>query len=429
MLSSITFKDFKSYQKATLKLSPLTVLIGANASGKSNAVEALRLLSWIAQGNRLDSNPFTTNGNRRIRGTPKQLSFGDTIHLSFDCQTTNPRWDKYSITLCSLDDELRITGETLTGTHEETPLIRVRFWEERANRELFVTYQSMDTPHGLKVSFNDQISVLTQVQSMPYSDRPPREAPDLRYTAALYQHLLSNMVFLDAQPASMRGYSRKSDRKLQSDGGNLSSVLHHLCSDPGVKEELLGLIRVLPEQEIQNIDFIETPRDEVMVQLTETFGGASNDTDVTLLSDGTLRVLSVAAAVLSAPEGGLVVVEEIDAGVHPSRAQVLLQQFAQAAARRKVRLLTTSHDPALLDAVPDNALGDIVFCYRDPENGSSSLLRLRDIPRYPELLAQGSVGHLTTRGVIERIVKDRTSPEERTRRALGWLEDLQSRTG
>nr|WP_071822754.1 AAA family ATPase [Microcystis aeruginosa] len=30
------------------------VLIGANASGKSNALEAIRLLSWLAKGSRLD---------------------------------------------------------------------------------------------------------------------------------------------------------------------------------------------------------------------------------------------------------------------------------------------------------------------------------------------------------------------------------------
>ena len=45
MLSSVEIEKFKSYDKATLHLAPLTVLIGANASGKSNALEALRLLS------------------------------------------------------------------------------------------------------------------------------------------------------------------------------------------------------------------------------------------------------------------------------------------------------------------------------------------------------------------------------------------------
>ena len=58
-------ESFKSYRKATLKLAPLTVLIGANASGKSNAVEALRLLSWLAQGNKLGR--FDTPFRKGIR--------------------------------------------------------------------------------------------------------------------------------------------------------------------------------------------------------------------------------------------------------------------------------------------------------------------------------------------------------------------------
>ena len=37
MLNAFRFQDFKSYRDATLPLGPLTVLIGANASGKSNA--------------------------------------------------------------------------------------------------------------------------------------------------------------------------------------------------------------------------------------------------------------------------------------------------------------------------------------------------------------------------------------------------------
>ncbi|MFN7257459.1 MAG: AAA family ATPase [Microcystis sp.] len=54
MLTSLTLGNFKSYKEATLSLAPITFLIGANASGKSNALEAIRLLSWLAKGSRLD---------------------------------------------------------------------------------------------------------------------------------------------------------------------------------------------------------------------------------------------------------------------------------------------------------------------------------------------------------------------------------------
>jgi len=72
-----------------------------------------------------------------------------------------------------------------------------------------------------------------------------------------------------------------------------------------------------------------------MVRLTETFGGRAELRDGAVLSDGTLRALAIAAAVLSVTEGSLVVIEEIDNGVHPSRAKLLLDtlyDIAKAAA-------------------------------------------------------------------------------------------------
>ena len=106
----------------------------------------------------------------------------------------------------------------------------------------------------------------------------------------------------------------------------------------------LEFIRALPEQDIKEIAFIETPRGEVMVALSESFGGSNKKYDASLLSDGTLRVLAIAAAILSAPPG-LVVIEEIDYGVHPSRAAQLLNQVSRIAKARNLRVLISSHTP------------------------------------------------------------------------------------
>jgi AAA15 family ATPase/GTPase len=45
MLTEFTLANFKSYSTSRLPLAPLTVLIGANAAGKSNVLEGLRFLS------------------------------------------------------------------------------------------------------------------------------------------------------------------------------------------------------------------------------------------------------------------------------------------------------------------------------------------------------------------------------------------------
>lgn len=118
MLSSVTIEHFKSYRKATLKLAPLTVLIGANASGKSNAIEGLRLLSWIAAGDRLGTiRHALQRGERAIRGSVNALGFRGLRAFSLSCDTTDSDWNHYSITLdVRDDDELHIAGERLTGS-------------------------------------------------------------------------------------------------------------------------------------------------------------------------------------------------------------------------------------------------------------------------------------------------------------------------
>ena len=226
---------------------------------------------------------------------------------------------------------------------------------------------------------------------------------------------------------------------MHSDGSNLSAVLYNLWGadrDKVIEEQrgeqepfrqqrqaILSFIQSLPEQNIAGLSFLEEPRGGVMLTLHETFGDQHRAYDASLLSDGTLRVLSIAAAMLSAEEGSLVVIEEIDNGVHPSRARHLLNNIREIAQRRNLRVLLSTHNPALLDALPDAALPDALFCYRDPTQGDSRIIRLQDIPDYPELIAQDSLGGLATSGVLERFVKQPPAGS-RKERALSWLKTL-----
>jgi hypothetical protein len=116
------------------------------------------------------------------------------------------------------------------------------------------------------------------------------------------------------------------------------------------------------------------------------------------------RVLSIAASLLSAPRGALVVIEEIDNGVHPSRAQHLVETIRKTEGARGVRVLLTTHNPALMNALPVDVLARVVVCYRD-EAGNSRLVKLEDVSRYPELLSQGRLGDVATSGLLERFVK------------------------
>lgn len=50
MITELRLKNWKSFSDATLYIDPVTILIGANASGKSNTLDALLFLQRVASG-------------------------------------------------------------------------------------------------------------------------------------------------------------------------------------------------------------------------------------------------------------------------------------------------------------------------------------------------------------------------------------------
>lgn len=442
MLDAITLENFKSYRKARLPLAPLTVLIGVNASGKSNAIEGMRLLSLLAHGQRLANIQLVVqNGEHLVRGTMASLPYGQGDEFGLGAEATDAPWRTLTMRFARRQDGLHIVSETLSQPGEGEPLYELDHPSHERGTDVQVAYNNY-TRGGTKphVTCTDQAAIFTQLDS-PATFAASHKASGERIPAAVNQlrKSLAAMQFLDPVPARMRDYAFPSDRTLQGDGRNLSAVLYNLWGadrDKDIevqrgeqepfrqqRQAILDFIQSLPEQNIAGLSFLEEPRGGVMLTLHETFGDQHRAYDASLLSDGTLRVLSIAAAMLSAEEGSLVVIEEIDNGVHPSRARHLLNNIREIAQRRNLRVLLSTHNPALLDALPDAALPDTLFCYRDPTQGDSRIIRLQDIPDYPELIAQDSLGGLATSGVLERFVKQPPAGD-RKERALAWLETL-----
>lgn len=408
MIQNVTIENFKSFERATLPLAPLTLLIGANASGKSNAIEAMQLLAWLASG--LPVNDLLYEAREEglsLRGGFKDL-VGTGSEIALGCEVTedsNRPALKFSISL-GVAGGLVISAERLTlgalVLYDSHNAIQVE-----PQVESRVPPQFVRRLEAISREFRGQHS--QAIASSP-----------------LLTGVLSSIFFLDPDLRRMREYSFVQEKRLKRDGSALSSVLRRLTEEEGQKARILEIICSLPEQDICDISYLETPRGEVMVQLHETFGGRVVPREAALLSDGTLRVLAVAAALFSVPPGSVIVIEEIDNGVHPSRAEALLASIQKVAKERSLRVLLTTHNPALLDALPLEAIPDTVACYRNPEKGDSRLVRLEDLESYPELIAQGPVGRLLTKGILDRYLK---APETRDRekklaRDLAWVQEL-----
>lgn len=437
MIKKISIHNFKSYESADLHLAPLSVLIGANASGKSNMLEALRLISWLAQGQKLSALQYQVNKEDQIvRGFISHLPRFGQQKFSLGCSLAEGAK--------TLDFNATIGLRSIRNTEElhlEEESCNYKDWLYRTNRASEDHFTNMVVKFnnfkkgGNKPQFhtNDQQLVFSQITPASFEKQYKAQGRTILHASELLKETLSKIVFLDPNPKLMHDYSFKADKVLQESGRNISAVLHHLTkgqekpeTNETNRKKVLEFIKSLPEQNISGLSFIETPRGEVLLQLHEAVPNQPEETephkvDASLLSDGTLRALAIVALLLSAEAGSLVIIEEIDNGIHPGRVKDLMQRINTLAEERQLSVLITSHNATLLNAIPKNRVADVQFCYRDAENGSSKISRIKDIRDYPSLIAQDDLGNLLTRGLIDQYAKDETSAEEKIKKGLDWL--------
>lgn len=343
MLTSLTLDDFKSFRHAELELSRLTLLVGANASGKSNVFDAIRFLQGLALGmSVVDVLRGRWEGGREIwpgiRGGAAEIARqgAHALHLvprgSFDGRVT---W---------LDVSCELSG------------------------------------HAPKA----------KVVSMPSVADPGMLAT------------LSSAFFLDISPRRMRDYAPKSSTQLGSEGQNVSAAVWQLCQTEGRKQDLLDWMSELCAPELSDIDFVETELGDVMLVLIEKDGARISARS---LSDGTLRFLGELTALLTAPRGSLILIEEIENGLHPARIHLLVELLTGLTAEREVQILATTHSPAVLgalaDADPELAKATLVFG-RTPDEPGTVARRLGDLPHFDEVVQRRGIEHLFTTQWLER---------------------------
>lgn len=106
-----------------------------------------------------------------------------------------------------------------------------------------------------------------------------------------------------------------------------------------------------------------------------------------LQSTGTLTWLSLAAPAIAAiKNGGVLVVDELDASLHPQLAQVMIQMFKdETVNRRYAQLIFTTHDTYFMSPTSDVRLTpEEVFLVEKNREGVSEVFSLADFPTRKE---------------------------------------------
>jgi len=415
VITSLQLENWKSYEKSCLHIDPLTILIGTNASGKSNALDAFIFLNRIASGAMLTSALQGDGALPPMRG-------------GIDWAAQRPG-TKFSVgAVCRADDltdyeymiECRVSENRCDVISEQ--LFRKKY---RSNK-----YGQRTTIAGtIKLFRTDSCTdSAPNIIARLYNEKQGAPRPLGRTHAILFQLIgqklrqeiqdgvdavvfsLKEIFYLDPIPSHMRAYSPLAD-KLDSDAKNIAGVIAALPEQKqkDIESALTDYASKLPERDIRRVyaEPVGKFRSDAMLYCEEDWltNGEAHTIDARGMSDGTLRFLAILTALLTRPEKSLLVIEEIDNGLHPSRANMLLDMLQTVGQARGVDVLATTHNPALLDAMGTSMVPFITVAHRDKTSGHSNLVLLENIDQLPKLLAQGTIGKLSSRGLIEKSIQ------------------------
>lgn len=399
MIKAFIFEKFKGYDRAVLWLEQVTTLIGSNASGKSNAIEGIQILSELATGR--DLNVIfdgTKNSEGTIRGGAKGCCrYGSSSFLLGCTMNLDDRHDLlYRIRIgvagrIAVDEEsLYLVKKAQLDAQNGTVVFKA-LANNTNSSDIVVEYNNGKRGKNPECKAIRSMSVLSQMQG-----RLPTTIEKYEETIRIICHvqeMLSRMFVLDPVPSLMRGYSRIGDSVLRRNCSNISAVLASIQeNNPEAWDAFCNIVKSLPENEIRGIDFVKTSISDVILIQKEQNGKSIENIDATRLSDGTLRCIAVLAAVISEPEHSLIAIEELDNGIHPSRIIKLMDSLCKIAQKRNIDLVLTTHNVTVLNGLSKTGILGVSVVYRDKETQASRIVPFVEIENQAGILASGGIG-------------------------------------
>jgi predicted ATPase len=357
VITRIEIDGFKSFVDFSLDLAPFTAVIGTNAGGKSNLLDAFRFLAASLKGD-------LYNAIEAVRGDAESLfhqfadgSRVDTMRFAVEFSDgIDGRPARYETQVKWSDSDglrrLVHEGEAVFPASKQT------------NRNVG---RMLEREHGLRV---DRIGFLGE---------------------------LAGLRACQFESSALRGLSKLGLRyDMSADGsglpGYLLQIRNHTRSeddpDGSLRDIRLVLHGIIPD--VSGFQVIEDEvRRDVRIEFT-----AENEPpfEAEVASDGTLRTLAILAALADPFQAGPLLIDEPENGVYPERLRKLLRAIRSVTVQPEhpTQVLLASHSPVVLDVLePEN----VVFLDAVPQVGGGRQRRVTRARRAAESTAKDSTAN------------------------------------
>ena len=363
---------YRSLKKIAYPVSRLDVFVGANGVGKSNLYRALELLRSAAANTlgcdlaREGLNAAIWAGPRR-RNEPAEVQISATLAapdrvdatLTYDVTVGFPPPPAFN-NLAAFDVEPLIKAETLTHRVGDR---KVRLMERKNNA---VMARGEDgRPNAVDLDILASETVLGRLEDpvrYPALDLVRRTLLGWRF----YHDLRTDFASPLRQPCIA-----VATPTLMSDGANLAAVFATLAH---IRQDTLEL-DALVDNAFPGARLV-IPKPERTASFGMTFPDFPKRVfDATELSDGTLKFLALAGALMAYRLPPFIALNEPESSLHPDLMEPLGRLVAKAAERTQVWLVT--HSERLASAIAATGAGSVrTVIKRDGATTIDGLTRL-----------------------------------------------------
>jgi len=389
MLKRVKIQGYKSLEDVEVDLQPLSVFFGPNASGKSNVLDALQLLSRIATSNNLNDafrHPYRgtplesfTFGASGIQGllAKKYVSFTIEVDVelsqrAIDIVSKLTTTDKtYSDVLENVKNlaqttwRYRITIEARPQSGAlniiDESLAELNLEDETTTRRIWMGRDRVDLQwEGGGAHFDSKInhSILSLPYSIPISSMKPY------WPLLTARQELSNWFIYYLEPRELMRIPSpvREVRLIGLRGEEVDAFLNTLrnLDEPQFRAIEKALHVILPS--FTGIDVKVNTIGEVELSLMQ----GQKAIPVGALSEGTLRILGLLALASMKEAPYLIGIEEPENGIHPHRL-ALIASLLEARASDDTQVIATTHSPVLVDLIPKKSL----YTFRRANGGTA----------------------------------------------------------
>jgi predicted ATPase len=356
---------FRSLKSLSWLPGDLNVVIGPNASGKSNLLRALKMVSVSAKGElgkyiqrAGGMGPIVWDGQASHIRTRVEFALDPVTDSLF--KPLNMLWYEFNIVRLGVSSLHRVNDETLDGLATEEPRFHAPFRILDRHPGQAQVYSLNSHVFEAQATSVPEEETLLSAAAGPFSVNGLIDEFQRVLRAWRIYH-----GFQTHREAPIRAPQvTRAETQVDPDGQNLISVLHTLyTTNRDFKEEMNTAMRAAFGDDFEEIVF--PPAADQRIQLRIRWRSLKREQSAADLSDGTLRFLFLLAVLANPSPPPLIAIDEPETGLHPSMMPIVAE-YARDASNRSQVILTT-HSPEFLDAFGEDVPTTTVVEWRNGE--------------------------------------------------------------